>query len=307
MMMDRFTSLRAFREIVESGSFAGAARRLGLSAPMTSKHIAQLESALGARLLHRSSRRLSLTEAGELYFAQCRQALEILEAADAEVQQGASNPRGQLKISAPVWCANGCFVDVLADYHRLYPDVVLDLRLENRMVDLVAESFDMALRVTLEPSPTLIARKICDVAFVPVVAPAYLDRIEGQKGSGEEAVFGLIAPSYIDFRKILRSQVRRSALSRSDIVMRTDDSHLSYLSVLAGVGYAFLPDWLVGDDIASGRLVKLDTEGFVPTLALHAVYASRRFVPQKLRSFIDYFSKRLGAMTATVPSAGAAK
>ena len=289
--MDRLTSLRVFREIVETGSFAAAAKRLGVSAPMASKHVAELEHSSGARLLHRSSRRLSPTDAGERYYAHCRQALEILDAADAEMHQGASTPRGHLKISAPVWCANRRFVDVLARYIRAYPEVVVDLRLENRMVDLVAESFDVALRASLEPSPNLIARKIGAVRFLVVASAEYLARGGGREAGPRE----IVAPSYFNLNRMFPLRKGEAAVPAPKVVMVTDDSNLSYLSALAGIAAVALPDWMVADDVAAGRLIELKLARPIPTLSLHAVYTSRRFVPLKLRSFIDFFGKHLGA------------
>ena len=119
--MDRLTGLRIFREVVECGSFSTAAERLRVSAPMASKHLAQLERQLGARLLHRSSRRVSLTEAGETYYAQVRQALDTLDAADSAIGLSAASPRGQLRISAPVWCANPRFARTLSRHRARYP------------------------------------------------------------------------------------------------------------------------------------------------------------------------------------------
>jgi DNA-binding transcriptional LysR family regulator len=303
--MDRLTSLRVFREIVEIGSFAGAAKRLGVSAPMASKHIAELEHSTGTRLLHRSSRRLSPTEAGESYYAHCRQALEILDAADAEIRQDASRPRGPLKISAPVWCANPRFVAVLAEYHRRYPEVVVDLRLENRMADLVAEGFDLALRASLEPSPNLIARKLCDVRFLAVAAPEYLARFERDADAKRRMIGELIAPSYFDLKKMFPSRGAKTAGAAPQVVMRTDDSNLSHLCVLAGIAPAVLPDWIVSDDINAGRLAPLKLDRALPTITLHAVYSSRRYVPLKLRTFIDFFSRKLGGSAPRTPGVAA--
>jgi len=294
--MDRLTSLRVFREIVETGSFAAAAKQLGVSAPMASKHVAELEQATGARLLNRSSRRLSPTEAGEAYYAHCRQALEILDAADEEVQLRSSEPRGLLKVSAPVWCANKRFVDALAEYHRRYPEVVVDLRLENRMVDLVAEGFDLALRATHEPAPNLFARKLCDVQLQAVATPEFLAR----NAVADPPTMEVIAPSYIDVNKMFPTRLAKKTSWTPLIVMRTNDSNLIYLSVLAGIGAAVLPDWIVADDIATGRLIILTLDRPPPKPTLQAVYASRRHVPLKLRSFIDFFSKRLGANESAV-------
>jgi len=287
--MDRLTGLRIFREIVETGSFAGAADRLGVSAPMASKHIAQLESQTGARLLNRSSRHLSPTEAGELYYVQCRQALDLLDAADAAIQRDAATPRGRLKLSAPDWCANPRFAKALADYHAAYPDVTVDLSLENRRVDLVTEGLDLALRASLDPAPTLFARLLCVVPFHAVASPDYLARRSAQAGPTRLAGHDLIVPSYLSPEKLAHM---RAASART--AMRSDNSTLTYHAVLAGVGVAVLPDWIVGADIASGRLKVLNIDPAPPEIPLHAVYVSRRHVAPKLRSFIDFFAKRFG-------------
>lgn len=290
------TGIRVLREIVESGSFAAAAERLSMSAPMVSKHLARLEQALGARLLHRSSRQLSLTEAGTLYYAQCRQALDILDAAEAAVGQTTTLPRGELKISAPVWCANGLFARVLADYRQHYPEVRLNMHLDNHMVDLVSEGFDVALRATVEPSPALIARRLCAVAFHLVATPAYLHSMPAVGLSGEPLAtrsLQVIMPNYLPTDRVdLAGKIEGSGL-RLNAVMSSSDTTLTYHAVLAGMGAAALPGWLVDDDVAAGRLVLV---GQQPTLASHlfAVYTSRSYMPPKLRSFIDFLSQRLG-------------
>jgi DNA-binding transcriptional LysR family regulator len=289
------TGIRVLREIVESGSFSAAAERLAMSAPMVSKHLARLEHELGARLLHRSSRRLSLTEAGTLYYAQCRQALDILDAAGAAVSQSTTTPRGTLKISAPVWCANRLFAQVLTEYRHTYPEVRLDMHLDNHMADLVSEGFDVALRATAEPSPSLIARHLCAVEFHLVATPQYMAQV---KGTG---VLQVVMPNYLPADRLDLTTKIEGTGWRLDAVMGSSDTTLTHHAVLAGMGAAALPGWLVDDDIAARRLV---TVGSQPTLASHlyAVYTSRSYMPPKLRSFIDFLSQRLGDDPAAATS-----
>jgi DNA-binding transcriptional LysR family regulator len=287
--MDRLTGLRIFREIVETGSFSGAAERLGVSPPMASKHVAQLESQVGARLLNRSSRHLSPTEAGQLYYAQCRQALDILDAADAAVQRDSATPRGRLRVTAPDWCANPRFAEALADYRDACPEVIVDLSLENRKVDLVAEGLDLALRASLDPAPTLFARQLCVVPFHAVASPGYLARKGITAGEARLAGLDFIVPSYLGADKLAHM---RAAAART--AMRSDNSTLTYHAVLAGVGVAVLPDWIVADAIAAGRLSVLAFDPPAPDIPLHAVYVSRRHVAPKLRSFIDFLVRRFG-------------
>ena len=291
--MDQLTSLRVFREVVESGSFAAAAERLDISAPMASKRLAHLERTVNARLLHRISRHLSLTEAGSAYYEQCRQALDILDAADAAITWRAGGVRGQLKVSAPVWCATTQFASVLADYRRSFPDVIVDLHLANRKVDLVSDGFDLALRATFEPSPALIARPLCRIDFHLVAAPEYLAR-HALEAPEEDFSYDAVLPNYVDMGTLADRLPKASQRLRLNPVLRSDDTTLSYHAVLAGMGVAFLPAWLVDSDLASGRLAKVADGQFQgPSTKMYAVYTSRQYMAPKLRTFIDFLSQAL--------------
>lgn len=293
--MDRLTSLRVFRDVVEAGSFVAAAERLGISAPMVSKHIAQLEKALGARLLHRSSRHMSLTEAGQAWYEQSRRALDLLDAAEAAIGQKNEAPRGQLKVSAPVWCATRRIARVLADYRERYPEVLVDMHLENRKVDLAADGYDLALRATQEPSPALIARRLCKLQFHLVAAPAHLARTVVPTTPAELAKLGAIVPSYVDIEGlVLKGPGGRTAPLRLNPVMRSDDTTLTLHAVRAGMGMSFLPEWLVDEDLATGRLLRLVPDYAAPAVTLFAVYTSRQYMAPKMRSFIDFLGERLG-------------
>lgn len=292
--MDRLSSLRVFREVVEAGSFSRAAARFTMSAPMASKHVAQLERDLGARLLHRTSRKLSLTEAGAMYYAQCREALDTLQAAEAALRQSAQAPRGQLKISAPVWCANRHFASVLAAYRNTYPEVLVDMRLENRKIDLVADGYDLALRATRELSPALIARPICPVQFHLVATPAYLKREGSPRRPSDLVRCSAVVPNYVNLDGLEMQGPAGKARIKLNAVMRSDDSTLTYHAMHAGMGMAFLPEWTVDDDLAAGCLARVLPTYTVPPFTLYAVYTNRQYVTPKLRTFIDFFSEALG-------------
>lgn len=295
--MDRLTSLRVFREVVESGSFVAAAERLSMSPPMASKHLAQLEKSLGARLLHRSSRHLSLTEAGTAWYEQSRRALDLLDAAEAAIGQKSEAPRGQLKVSAPVWCATPRFARVLADYRERFPEVLIDMHLENRKVDLAADGYDLALRATQEPSPALIARPLCRVPFHLAGTPAYLRRMGGSSPAlpADVARLGAIVPSYVNLDNLsLKGPGGRMFALRLTPAMRSDDTTLTLHAVRADMGIAFLPEWLIDDDLAAGRLVRLLPDHAPHPVTLFAVYTSRQYMAPKLRSFIDFLGERLG-------------
>ena len=292
--MDTLTSLRVFREVVESGSFVSAAQRLSLSTAMASKHVAHLERQLGARLLNRTSRHLSLTEAGAVYLEQCRDALDSLQAGAAAIGLRQEAPRGVLKLTAPVWCANRRFAEVLAAYKVKYPEVMVDIRLENRKVDLVEEGYDLALRVTRDPSPTLIVRPLCTLQFHLVATAAYLKRYGLPKAPADVERLGAILPTYVNLDGIEVTGPAGKQTVRLNATMKSDDTTLSYHAVHAGIGIAYLPDWLVQGDLQRGDLVRVLPGYEGPPLPLFAAYTSRKYLTAKVRSFIDFLSAALG-------------
>ena len=154
--MDTLFSLKVFRQVVQSGSFTRAAEQLDISTAMASKHVSHLENTIKAKLLHRNSRNLHLTEAGEEYYRQCSYALDTLDTAAQKAAGGADTPQGMLRVTMPLWFAGNLIGTWLAEYRERYPEVTLDLVLDNRHVDLIAEGFDLALRVAKTLSPSLI-------------------------------------------------------------------------------------------------------------------------------------------------------
>ncbi len=300
--MDTLTSLRAFRHVAESGSFTAAAARTGISLAMTSKHVAHLERQLGVRLLNRSSRHVSLTEAGAVYFEHCREALDSLDGAAAQLGEGNEEPRGSLRLTAPVWCSTGYFARLLAGYRKRFPKVVLDLHLSNRKVDLASEAFDLALRVTNEPAPHLIVRPICDIRFHAVATPELMAAYRDRQPAAAETDAGGLDLSRLD--AILASYLPPSSTlavtgpsgqfgARVNTIMKSDNTGLTYECVLAGMGAALLPEWLVQHDLAVGRLVPVAPQYAPISVTLQAAYTSRKYLTPKVRSFIDYLA---GAM-----------
>lgn len=158
--MDTLFSLKVFRQVVQSGSFTRAADQLDISTAMASKHVSHLENTIQAKLLHRNSRNLHLTEAGEEYYRQCSYALDTLDTAAQKAAGGADTPQGMLRVTMPLWFAGGNMSAWLAEYRQRYPKVMLDLVLDNRHIDLIAEGFDLALRVSKTPSPSLIVKPL---------------------------------------------------------------------------------------------------------------------------------------------------
>ncbi len=291
--MDTLLSMRVFRRVVEAGSFVAAAEQLGLSAAMASRHVAHLERHLGARLLNRSTRHLSLTESGTSYFESCRSMLDDLDEAEAAVSQAGSAPRGQLRISAPVSFGVRHLGPAIGDYIARYPDVMLDLNLNDRAVELAEEGYDLAIRVGQNPNPALIARRLCTVKLALVCSPDYATRY-GLPATPEALLqhrtIGYAYSVEGEHWNLIGPDGPRSYPIRP--ILRVNNGDLASAAAMAGVGITSEPTFLVGDDLRAGRLIEVLPDYPQTQLSLYAVYLSRRFLSAKVRTFIDFLAER---------------
>ena len=299
--MDTRLSLRVFAAVAETRSFAAVAERMEISAAMTSKHVQHIEAAVGARLLNRTSRRVSLTEAGAIYLASVRPLLEGLDEAGARLAQSAIEPRGVLKISLPVWLAEPDFVRVLAAYRARYPEVTLDLDLSGRAVNMVEEGYDLALRVSPTLDEGLIARRLADITFRIVAAPALLNRI-GRPGK----IADLHGAPFLAYSPISTGGRVRMGLGpnapevRMAPVMQSANETVLFQAALEGMGIAIMPHPVCRSHLAEGRLEQVLPDLPAPTVPLSAIYPDRSYLPAKTRSFLDFlagpegFGGRLG-------------
>jgi len=290
--MDTLVSIRVFCAVAELKSFTAAAERLGVSPAMTSKHVMHLEERLSARLLNRTSRHVSLTETGALYFEQARQMVDGLDELEAAVSQTVVAPKGRLRLSAPVWMANALFASLLADYRARFPDVTLEVDLSGRLVNLVEEGFDLALRVTASPDPGLIARTIADAPFYFVAAPEFLDGRTRPASLDDLQGAPLLAYSFVHADGVVTMD---SAQGRKTIkftaVLQSGNETLMHYACLESMGFAFLPKWLVSDDLAAGRLERVLPDKLFFAGRLLAVYPSRKYLSVKVRSFLDFIAR----------------
>ncbi|GGI25801.1 MULTISPECIES: LysR family transcriptional regulator [Bradyrhizobium] len=294
--MDTLVSMKVFCLVAELKSFAAAAERLGISPAMASKHVMQLEKRLGSRLLNRTSRRVSLSESGALYFEQTRQMLESLDEVEAAVSNVTVVPRGTLRLTAPVWMANPKFSKVLADYQARYPQVRLNIDLSGRLVNLVEEGFDLALRATGTPDEALIARPITRVPFYMVATPAYLDRAKRPKNLAELSGHSLLHYALHSPGESITIQGESGTQTiKFNPVLLSGNETLLHLAALEGMGLAVLPKWLISEDLAAGRLEQVLPEQSIFESQLFAVYPTRKYLSAKVRTFIDFIAadKRL--------------
>lgn len=279
--MDTLQSMRVFCLVVDLGSFTRAAEALDMSTAMASKHLKHLEDHVQARLLNRSSRRLSLTEAGAAYHEQCVLALQTLDEARENARQGAIIPQGTLKLTMPVWCATPTMAKLLTDYQRTYPQVRLSLHLDSQHTDLVAHGIDLALRVTARPEPNLIVRPLTHIPFDWVASPEYLSRHGMPRGMTDLARHTTLLPSYT------------SLSLPATCVAESNSSLMLYQLALAGMGLAYLPCWITHADLEEGRLQRVPDLNRPPEATLYAVYLDREYLSAKVRSLIDFLAARL--------------
>lgn len=286
--MDRLSQLRAFINVGESGGFSKAAARLGLSKSMISRLIGALESDLGVRLLQRTTRSVTLTEAGRGYLERCRRILADLEDADLGVSRLQAEPRGQLRISAPVSFGIRHLGPALPDFFDRFPEIGVELSLTDRFVDLVEEGVDVAVRIGRLSDSSLIARHLCPVRMAICASPAYFQR-RGMPETvaalaGHECILRHDSHGTWHFADGLSVSVSGR--------LSTNDGDMVRIMALAGCGLAYLPTFFVGRDIREKRLVAV-LERFVPQdRALHAVYPHGRHLSPKVRAFVDFLAAR---------------
>jgi DNA-binding transcriptional LysR family regulator len=289
-----------FAHVVELQSFSAAANTLGLSKSAVSKQVSEMENALGVRLLSRSTRRLSLTAAGELFYASCARVISEATAAEQSIGDLRSKPAGRLRINAPIEIGCRKVAPILAEFLLRYPAVRAELTLQDDVVDVVSEGIDIALRIGKLADSALVSRRIGPVQMYLVAAPAYLER----RGRPE---------SHTDLRDhdfliySLPENPRRLMLKKNGHRYRvTVDGPLSCNSgrahreaALAGLGIAALPDFYLDDDIESGRLVPVLADYELPDIALHAVFPPGRSPTASQRLFLDLLVERLGRCETT--------
>lgn len=291
--MDTLFSLKVFCEIAEQGSFTRAAERLHISTAMASKHIQHLEKQVQTKLLLRNSRHVHLTEAGRQYYRHCSHALDTLSQAAEQAADHTNKPQGLLRITMPLWFANARVSAWLTEYRERYPEVTLDLILNNHHNDLAAEGIDLALRVAAAPGPSLIVRPLGDIRFYLVASPSYVARHGMPEQPQQLAQYHAVLPSYIHINplSINTPQGESVALTLSSVVS-SDNTLMNYHLVKTGAGIGVLPEPIIAGDLADGSLVQLLPECRIAPSTLYAAYVNRNFLSRKVRSFIDFLLEK---------------
>jgi len=300
--MDHLTALRVFRSAAERGSFVAASRRLGLSTSAVSKNIRELEDHLGTRLFHRTTRRIALTEEGSVYYERICPVLDGLAEAEGLVGQMREAPRGRLRVSAPLTFSLLTISRKLPAFLDRYPDLRLDLHLDDRRVDLVRDGFDVAVRGSdqLEDS-SLIARKLTTMTHVFCGAPAYVAAHGAPEHPHELADHRCVQFSLSDHADRWTFHRGTDVVPVPvDGVYRVSSSLAVRDALLEGFGLSLVPRRYVASDLAAGRLVELLVGWTCDRTPIYAVYPSRRYVVPKVRVFLDFLVDELGDRTGRV-------
>ncbi len=296
--MDRFQALQAFVRVVELGSFARAAERLGVSTSAVSRQVSELESHLNVRLLQRTTRRLSLTDTGQSFYERGVQLLADIDEAESSVRAAAVLPQGTLRLTCGVTFGIRHVAPAIANFTAQYPQVQVDVDLSDRAVDLVEEGFDLAIRIGAIGQQGLVSRRLGGTQMVCCAAPAYLARHTAPiRAPADLAAHECLSYTQVGLPNTWRFTGPDGARHEFRVPPRhrANNGRMLVELAVAGLGVTNEPDFIVNPEIRAGRLVRV-LEGFVaPTTNVAAVYPSRRLLSTKVRTFVDFLAQRFAA------------
>jgi DNA-binding transcriptional LysR family regulator len=291
--MDRLAELDVFARVVTAGSMSAAARELGVSPPVISKRIRSLEERLGTRLLQRTTRQLALTESGKGFYERVVAILASVDEAEAWVSRRAAAARGVLRVSAPTSFGRLHIAPHLVEFMRAYPDITMDLSLSDQFVDIVAEGFDLAIRIADLQDSSLVAKRLAPNHRVLCASPSYIAAMGEPTTIAALQTHRLLVHNADGWRLEGPSGL---AQIRVESAVRTNSSEVVREAVVAGIGIALRSTWDVGPEIDRGQLqIVLPGWRASSRVAVHAVYPSRRHLAHKVRVFMDFLAERFGS------------
>jgi DNA-binding transcriptional LysR family regulator len=293
--MDRIDSARVFLAIAERGSLAAAANHLDMSRAMVTRYLAEMEAWAGARLLHRTTRRLSLTAAGELTIARCRSLLELADAMAGAADADPAAPHGLLRIACAQFLAQTALADALPDFLRRFPRTSVDLQVDNRTVNLVEERIDLAIRITNALEPNLIARRLADCASLVCAAPSYLAAHGTPQTPSELAGHNCLTYSYFG-HSIWQFEAGQGVPLAVPVQgnLSSNESMALLAAAERGAGITLQPRAVALPLVRSGRLVQLLPAWQPPALGIYGIYSSRQHLPAVLRAMLDFLVEWFG-------------
>jgi DNA-binding transcriptional LysR family regulator len=308
--MDRLTAVRVFVEVADRASLTQAADHLEMSAAMVSRYLAAAEDWFGARLLHRTTRKVSLTEAGAAALSSCRQLLDISEEVRHIASERSREPAGVLRVATSGSFAEAQLTAALVDFQREHEQVEVMLSAGDKAIDLVAERVDLAVRITNTLDPAMIARPLARCRSVLCASPAYVQRHGMPRTAEDLRQHRCIAHAFGIGKQYRFTRGRKVVAVPVDWSFHTNETAVLRRAVLCGGGVGMLPTYYLGDDLRSGRLVPLLPDHEPDVLGIHAIYLSRQHQPLALRLLVDFLAARFAGEPAPwdrdlrVPEAG---
>lgn len=291
--MNAFQAMKTFTAVVDAGSFVGAMDVTGLSKPAISRHVNELEAHLGTRLLQRTTRRLSLTSEGQAYYQRCKEILLAVQEAEAEVETSAVQAHGRLRIAAPQTFGVLHLAGLWGRFAAENPQVTLDIVLSDRVVDLVEEGYDLAIRIASLPDSTLVSRALAKTRMVLCASPAYLAEHGAPQHPEELATHQVVSYSYWSSGNLWTFQGPKGEIqARTRSRIHANNGDTCRAAALAHQGVVMQPDFLVHEDLRSGALVELMPAYRGVELGIFAVYPTRKQLPLKVRQLVDFLVKR---------------
>lgn len=294
-MLDRLTGMQVFTKVAATGSFSAAARQLGMSQSMATKHVAAIEHRLGVRLLHRSTRRLSLTEAGRIYLNACERVLADVEEVEATARAQAAEPRGLLRLNVPLSFGLAEIAPLVPAFMERHPAIAVEIGLSDRVVDLVEEGWDLAVRIGRLRSSSLLSRRLGETELLLCGSPAYFaerGRPRTTADLADHECLGYTLPDVAAAGRWLLGRDGRTVVPVKGRLSANNGDALR-IAARAGIGLVLQPSFIVADDLRAGRLEAIrlgDAETSV--LGIHAVQSGDRRQPAKVRRFVEFLIER---------------
>lgn len=293
--LDSLSGMAVFAKVVEARSFTAAAAELGMSKSAVSKQISRLEDRLGARLLNRTTRRLSLTETGAAFYDRCARVVAEAQEAELAVTNLQSEPRGTLRVNAPMSFGHLHIAPAIPDFLTRYPEVRVDMTMNDRFVDLIDEGFDVAIRIARLTDSSLIARRLAPDRRVLCGAPAYFAKHGEPRTPDDLATHNCLSYAYVsdtDQWQFIDGEGTRAVSVRGNL--RANNGDAIRQALLAGLGVAVLPAFIVGPDVQAGRLKEVLSDYLPNRASVYAVYPHSRHLSAKVRVFVDFLADRFG-------------
>ncbi|HDY91986.1 MAG TPA: LysR family transcriptional regulator [Pseudoalteromonas sp.] len=292
--MDKLTTMKAFLAVVQEGSFSKAADKLDISPQLVSKYISALEDNLHTRLLHRTTRKVSVTEAGNQYYQRCQQVVIDIEDMENSLNNLSENVSGMLSISAPMSFGVKHLAGLLVDFQNQHPNLKIDLRLTDQFVDIVEQGIDIALRIGTLKSSTLIAKKVAPIRLAIFASPAYLKQNGTPTTLEALQEHNYLRYAHAEPTKRLKGydELKNELKLESNLVANNGDLLLN--TAIAGGGITMQPTFIAGEALAQGRVVRILKDYEPEPMGLYMVYANRQFLPSKVRAFVDFTSGYYG-------------